>query len=38
LFETATAKMRVCRVPQCLVAALRLGLLGTLLLFVSRSF
>jgi formate hydrogenlyase subunit 4 len=37
LFETATAKMRVFRVPQFLGAALMLGLLGTLLLFVSRS-
>ena len=38
LFESATAKMRVFRVPQFLGAALMLGLLGTLLLFVSRSF
>jgi formate hydrogenlyase subunit 4 len=38
LFETATAKMRVFRVPQFLGAAFMLGLLGTLLLFVSRSF
>ena len=38
LFETATAKMRVFRIPQFLGAALMLGLLGTLLLFVSRSF
>ena len=38
LFETATAKMRVLRVPQFLGAAFMLGLLGTLLLFVSRSF
>ncbi|UTD29256.1 respiratory chain complex I subunit 1 family protein [Bradyrhizobium sp. WD16] len=37
LFETATAKMRVFRVPAFLGAALMLGLLGTLLLFVSRS-
>jgi formate hydrogenlyase subunit 4 len=37
LFETATAKMRVFRVPEFLGAALMLGLLGTLLLFVSRS-
>ncbi|KIZ42854.1 NADH-quinone oxidoreductase subunit H, partial [Rhodopseudomonas palustris] len=37
LFETATAKMRVFRVPQFLGAALMLGLLGTLLLFVSTS-
>jgi formate hydrogenlyase subunit 4 len=38
LFETATAKMRIFRIPQFLGAALMLGLLGTLLLFVSRSF
>ena len=38
LFETAIAKMRVFRVPDFLGAALMLGLLGTLLLFVSRSF
>jgi hypothetical protein len=38
LFETATAKMRVFRIPQVLGAALMLGLLGTLLLFVSRGF
>ena len=31
------AKMRVFRVPEFLGAALMLGLLGTLLLFVSRS-
>ncbi|MGB8363325.1 MAG: respiratory chain complex I subunit 1 family protein [Rhizomicrobium sp.] len=37
LFETATAKMRVFRVSQFLGAALMLGLLGTLLLFVSRG-
>ena len=37
LFETATAKMRVFRVPEFMGAALMLGLLGTLLLFVSRS-
>ncbi|CAN7348279.1 respiratory chain complex I subunit 1 family protein [Neorhizobium tomejilense] len=37
LFETATAKMRVFRVPQFLGAALMLGLLATLLRFVSRS-
>jgi formate hydrogenlyase subunit 4 len=37
LFETAVAKMRVFRVPEFLGAALMLGLLGTLLLFVSRS-
>ena len=38
LFETAIAKMRVFRVPEFLGVALMLGLLGTLLLFVSRSF
>lgn len=37
LFETAIAKMRVFRVPDFLGAALMLGLLGALLLFVSRS-
>lgn len=37
VFETVTAKMRVFRVPAFLGAALMLGLLGTLLLFVSRS-
>jgi len=37
LFEVSTAKMRVFRVPDFLGAALMLGLLGTLLLFVSRS-
>jgi formate hydrogenlyase subunit 4 len=37
LFETALAKMRVFRVPDFLGAALMLGFLGTLLLFVSRS-
>jgi len=37
VFETATAKMRVFRVPTFLVAALMLGLLGALLLFVSRG-
>ncbi|MBI3516068.1 MAG: NADH-quinone oxidoreductase subunit H [Proteobacteria bacterium] len=36
-FETAVAKMRVFRVPQFLGAALMLGLLGALLLFVSQS-
>jgi formate hydrogenlyase subunit 4 len=36
-FETAIAKMRVFRVPEFLGAALMLGFLGTLLLFVSRS-
>ena len=37
VFETSVAKMRVFRVPEFLGAALMLGLLGTLLLFVSRS-
>lgn len=37
LFETATAKMRVFRVPEFLGAALMLALLATLLRFVSRS-
>lgn len=37
LFETTIAKMRVFRVPQFLGAALMLSLLGTLLLFVSRT-
>jgi formate hydrogenlyase subunit 4 len=37
VFETAIAKMRVFRVPEFLGAALMLGLLATLLLFVSRS-
>lgn len=37
VFETAQAKMRVFRVPDYLGAALMLGLLGTLLLFVSRA-
>mgnify|MGYP001767469851 FL=1 len=37
-FETSIAKMRVFRVPELLGAALMLGFLGTLLLFVSRSF
>ena len=36
-FETAIAKMRVFRVPAFLGAALMLGLLATLLLFVSGS-
>ncbi|MHB1217922.1 MAG: respiratory chain complex I subunit 1 family protein [Alphaproteobacteria bacterium] len=36
-FETSIAKMRVFRVPQFLGGALMLGLLGTLLLFVSRG-
>jgi formate hydrogenlyase subunit 4 len=37
VFETAVAKMRVFRVPDFLGAALMLGLLGALLLFVSRT-
>jgi formate hydrogenlyase subunit 4 len=37
VFESLIAKMRVFRVPQFLGAALMLGLLATLLLFVSRS-
>ena len=37
LFETAIAKMRVFRVPAFLGIALMLGLLGTLLLFISKS-
>lgn len=37
IFETSIAKMRVFRVPDFLGVALMLGLLGTLLLFVSRS-
>ena len=37
LFETATAKMRVFRVPEFLGAALMLGLLAALLRFVSRG-
>jgi len=36
-FEVSIAKMRVFRVPDFLGAALMLGLLGVLLLFVSRS-
>ena len=36
VFETAVAKMRVFRVPDFLGVALMLGLLGTILLFVSR--
>jgi formate hydrogenlyase subunit 4 len=36
VFEAAIAKMRVFRVPEFLGAALMLGLLATLLLFVSR--
>jgi len=37
VFETVTAKMRVFRVSEFLGAALMLGLLAALLLFVSRS-
>jgi formate hydrogenlyase subunit 4 len=37
LFETVIAKMRVFRVPTFLGAALMLGLLGAMLLFVSRG-
>lgn len=37
VFETSIAKMRVFRVPQFMGIALMLGLLGTLLLFVSRG-
>ena len=37
LFETMIAKMRVFRVPAFLGAALMLGFLGALLLFVSRG-
>ncbi len=37
VFETAVAKMRVFRVPDFLGAALMLGLLAALLLFVSRG-
>jgi formate hydrogenlyase subunit 4 len=37
VFETAIAKMRVFRVPDFLGAALMLGFLATLLLFVSRA-
>lgn len=37
LFETQTAKMRVFRVPDFLGAGLMLGLLGALLVFVTRS-
>ena len=36
-FETSIAKMRVFRLPQFLGGALMLGLLATLLLFVSRG-
>jgi formate hydrogenlyase subunit 4 len=37
VFETAIAKMRVFRVPEFLGAALMLGLLATLFVFLSRS-
>lgn len=37
LFETTIAKMRVFRLPGFIGAALMLGLLGTLLVFVSRG-
>ena len=37
VFETAIAKMRVFRLPDFVGGALMIGLLGTLLLFVSRS-
>jgi formate hydrogenlyase subunit 4 len=37
IFETSIAKMRVFRLADFLGGALMLGLLGTLLLFVSRS-
>ena len=37
VFETTIAKMRVFRVPEFLGAALMLGLLATLLMFVTRS-
>jgi len=37
VFETAIAKMRVFRVPEFVGVALMLGLLGTILLFVSRA-
>ncbi len=37
VFEVSIAKMRVCRVPDFLGVALMLALLGTLLLFVTRS-
>ena len=37
LFETSIAKMRVFRVPNFVGAALMLGFLGALLLFVSRT-
>ena len=37
LFETAIAKMRVFRVPAFLGAAFMMGILGVLLLFISRG-
>ncbi|HYB24755.1 MAG TPA: hypothetical protein VED41_13215, partial [Solirubrobacteraceae bacterium] len=37
LLEAAIAKMRVFRVPDFLGVALMLGLLATILLFVSRA-
>ncbi len=37
VFETATAKMRVFRVPEFLGISLMLALLGALLMFVTRS-
>jgi formate hydrogenlyase subunit 4 len=37
VFETAVAKMRVFRVPAFLGAAFMMGVLGVLLLFVSRG-
>ena len=37
LFETSIAKMRVFRVPDFMGAGLMLGLLATLLLFVTRT-
>jgi len=37
IFETSVAKMRVFRMPNFIGSALMLALLGTLLLFVSRS-
>ena len=37
IFEMSIAKMRVFRVPNFLGAALMLGLLGVLLLFVSQG-
>jgi formate hydrogenlyase subunit 4 len=37
LFETTVAKMRVFRAPAFLAAALMMGVLGVLLLFVSRG-